>query len=77
MGRLGGGPLSFCFLFQPLHTFGSQYRETAILASLGRSEKDHPEHAFHFGADGQGHLGEREDVEGYATEQYDYTCLER
>ncbi len=62
--------------FYSLHPFRSEDGESAILKSLGKSEKDDPEDALGGGTDGQGHLGKREGIEGDAEREDDDTCLE-
>jgi len=46
--------------------FYSEDGETSVLAGLGHTEEDGPENALGRDADGEEHLGKREDVEGDA-----------
>jgi len=64
-------------VFEPFISFDTQNRQTAILTGFGQPEKDGPENAFRRRADGQQHLGEGQDVEGYATQQNDDTRPKR
>lgn len=64
-------------VFEPFVSFDTQNRQAAILTRFGQPEKDGPENAFCRRTDGQQHLGERQDVEGNATQQDDDTRPER
>lgn len=55
--------------FQSPHAFHTKNGEPTILESLGQPEEYHPQSALEAGADGQGHLCERQYIEGYAREQ--------
>lgn len=56
------GAAGFPPFFYAFHPFYAKDGETSILESLGEAEEDEPKHALHSVADGQRHLGERDDV---------------
>ena len=62
---------------QPVISFNTKDRETAILAGLGQAEEHRPQHSFGSGADWQQHLCKGEYVERDAAEQHDDSSLER
>jgi hypothetical protein len=64
-------------VFEPFISFDTQNGQTTVLTRFCQPEKDSPKNAFRRRADGQQHLGERQDVEGYAAQQDDDTRPER
>ena len=57
-------------LFQPLVSFCTEDGDACILECLGKSEKESPQDALGFDADGEEHLSKGDDVTGDA-EKYD------
>ena len=60
--------------FPALH---AQDGEATVLERLGQAEEDDPEHTLGTGADGQGHLGKREDITRDAQGEHDHAGGER
>ena len=69
--------LSFEITFDPLHSLGSKNGEPTVLECLGKPEKDDPQDALGGCADGECHLGKRDDIAWNAKGKHDDTRLER
>lgn len=69
--------LSLEITFDPLHSLGSENGEPTVLKCFGKPEKDDPQDAFGSCADGECHLGKRDDIAWNAKGKHDDTRLER
>lgn len=69
--------LSLEITFDPLHSLGSKNGEPTVLECLGKPEKDDPQDAFGSCADGECHLGKRDDIAWNAKGKHGDTRLER